>query len=243
MAKKRILVKGNVQGVGFRAFVRQYAFNLDVKGLVRNLSDKTVEIYCAAQAGALKKFLRALKVKGDKMDPFVINVEQITVFDEKTKEYKAGKVPRSFKEFIVDYGAGLTKAEREAAERDEYTILAGQRLGQKMDTGFNGLGQKMDNGFNGLGQKVDGVGQDVRAMHKDMNVKFEGLDKKYHVISEHLLETSQSIVGMNENNTKTNENIAKTNENIKVLTEAMMKIIDDYISEKKKQQGNGKSQT
>jgi hypothetical protein len=56
------------------------------------------------------------------------------------------------------------------------------------------------------------------------------------VISEHLLETSQSIVGMN-------ENIAKTNENVKVLTEAMMKIIDDYISEKKKQQGNGKSQT
>jgi acylphosphatase len=207
MAKKRILVKGNVQGVGFRAFVRQYAFNMDVKGLVRNLSDKTVEIYCDAQEGALKNFLRALKVKGDKMDPFVINVEQITVFDEKSREYRAGKVPRSFKEFIVDYGAGLTKAEREAAERDEYTILAGQRLGQKMDTGFKGLGQKMDTGFNGLGQKVDGVGtkvdrvgQDVRAMHKDMNERFDKLDAKYHILGESLVRTSESIEHMNKNN-------------------------------------------
>jgi len=125
MAKKRILVKGNVQGVGYRAFVRQYAFSMDIRGLVRNLPDKTVEIFCEADEGTLKKFLRFINVKGDKMDPFVINVEQISVFDEKSKEYRAGKVPRSFKEFIVDYGAGLTKAEREAAERDEYMRCTG----------------------------------------------------------------------------------------------------------------------
>jgi acylphosphatase len=213
MAKRRIIVKGNVQGVGFRAFVRQYAFNMDVKGLVRNLSDKTVEIFCEADEGTLKKFLRAITVKGDKMDPFVINVEQIMVFDEKTKEYKAGKVPRSFKEFIVDYGAGLTKAEREAAERDEYTILAGQRLGQKMDTGFNGLGQKVDV----VGKNVVSVGQDVRAMHKDMNEKFTGMEQKYHTI--------------NKNIERSDGNIERMTKEISVIAKALLELVESNIKQ------------
>lgn len=42
---RRYLVRGRVQGVGFRAFVERAARRLDLTGYVRNLDDGSVEIY------------------------------------------------------------------------------------------------------------------------------------------------------------------------------------------------------
>lgn len=45
MKRVHVLVRGVVQGVGFRAFVRRHARKLGVKGFVKNLPDGfTVEI-------------------------------------------------------------------------------------------------------------------------------------------------------------------------------------------------------
>ena len=94
-----------------------------------------------------------------------------------------------------------------------------------------------------VGNKVDSVGNKVASMHEGMNERFTDLDGKYHIIGEGLVE-------MNKNNAKTNENIkeliegnAKTNENIKNLTETMMKIVEDYIAEKRKRQDRIEGQT
>lgn len=57
--KKRIHVcySGRVQGVGFRFTVQGIAFNLEVLGWVKNLSDGRVEIVAEADEEILKKFL------------------------------------------------------------------------------------------------------------------------------------------------------------------------------------------
>lgn len=57
----RVIVKGNVQGVGFRALTRHYADNLGLKGTVRNLPDGTVEIYAQGSKTHLETFVRHLK--------------------------------------------------------------------------------------------------------------------------------------------------------------------------------------
>jgi len=44
MAAARIVVKGYVQGVGYRYFVMRQAQSLQLKGYVRNLADGSVEI-------------------------------------------------------------------------------------------------------------------------------------------------------------------------------------------------------
>ena len=58
-----IIVKGRVQGVGFRYWTRSLAKSLNVKGRVRNLVDYSVEIIAEADTDTdtLGEFLYALK--------------------------------------------------------------------------------------------------------------------------------------------------------------------------------------
>jgi acylphosphatase len=58
----RALVRGQVQGVGFRAFVRDEARNLGLTGFVRNLSDgRSVEVVAEGPQTALDELLRMLR--------------------------------------------------------------------------------------------------------------------------------------------------------------------------------------
>jgi acylphosphatase len=49
----RMIVSGQVQGVGFRAFVRDTARALGVKGWTRNLPDGSVELEAEGEAAAM----------------------------------------------------------------------------------------------------------------------------------------------------------------------------------------------
>ncbi len=55
------IVRGNVQGVGFRAMTRYYAMGLRLTGTVRNLIDGTVEIYAHGSKKRLEELMQKLK--------------------------------------------------------------------------------------------------------------------------------------------------------------------------------------
>lgn len=55
------LVDGQVQGVGFRYFVRQQAGALQICGWVRNKADGRVELMAEGQRAGLETFLAAIK--------------------------------------------------------------------------------------------------------------------------------------------------------------------------------------
>lgn len=55
------VVKGNVQGVGFRAMTRYYAAGLGLTGSVSNLADGSVEIYAYGAKSRLEKLMQKLK--------------------------------------------------------------------------------------------------------------------------------------------------------------------------------------
>ncbi len=59
---KRVTVwyAGRVQGVGFRATVRQLAFGYDVTGAVRNLPDGRVELVAEGSEPELRAFLQGI---------------------------------------------------------------------------------------------------------------------------------------------------------------------------------------
>lgn len=52
----RMIVSGSVQGVGFRAFVRDTARKLGVRGWTRNLADGSVELEAAGDAVSIAMF-------------------------------------------------------------------------------------------------------------------------------------------------------------------------------------------
>ncbi len=57
----RLIVRGRVQGVGYRYFTLQAAEKLGVRGTVRNRSDGTVEVIAVADGGTLEQFVQALQ--------------------------------------------------------------------------------------------------------------------------------------------------------------------------------------
>lgn len=55
------IVRGNVQGVGFRYVTHRYASSLGLKGTVQNLPDGTVEIYAQGPKDAIEKLIHHLQ--------------------------------------------------------------------------------------------------------------------------------------------------------------------------------------
>lgn len=60
--RKRIIVRGRVQGVGYRLFALRWAQRLGVRGTVRNLPDgRSVEVVAEAEAALMAAFLGELR--------------------------------------------------------------------------------------------------------------------------------------------------------------------------------------
>ncbi len=56
-----LLVRGRVQGVGFRWFLRQTAEQMGLTGWARNNPDGTVEVEVQGTSGSLKEFLGSVR--------------------------------------------------------------------------------------------------------------------------------------------------------------------------------------
>jgi len=76
-AARHYLVHGDVQGVGFRWFVRRAAQELGLTGWVRNLADGRVEAEAAGAAEALAAFERRLREGPPGAAVAAVDVEEV----------------------------------------------------------------------------------------------------------------------------------------------------------------------
>lgn len=58
---RRFLVRGRVQGVGYRQFVRRQALELELAGHAVNLASGDVEVVAQGEAAALEELERRLR--------------------------------------------------------------------------------------------------------------------------------------------------------------------------------------
>lgn len=58
----KLIVKGLVQGVGFRYFVYRHASRLGLRGYVRNLPNGDVEIVANGERGMIEELIKEVKV-------------------------------------------------------------------------------------------------------------------------------------------------------------------------------------
>jgi acylphosphatase len=79
----RLTIKGKVQGVFYRATAKDVADQLGVKGWVKNLPDRNVEISATASEEILQKFIDWCKQGPSKAKVDEVIVEELTLEDFK----------------------------------------------------------------------------------------------------------------------------------------------------------------
>lgn len=121
LAKARVLVTGNVQGVGYRALLVHTARRLRIMGLTRNLKDGNVEIFCEGTRKNIERFLEAIKVKGAPEDMFSLHVGAIKCFWEGEEGYQPAW--KRYEDFNIDYGVRMSEYQYLAMEDREYGKL------------------------------------------------------------------------------------------------------------------------
>ena len=85
----RLTIKGKVQGVFYRATAKDVADQLGIKGWVKNLPDKNVEIRAIASEEILQKFIDWCK-----QGPPKARVEDVIVEELDFEEFKGFRIIR-----------------------------------------------------------------------------------------------------------------------------------------------------
>jgi acylphosphatase len=83
----RLYVEGVVQGVFYRAFVKENAERYNVKGFVRNLEDGRVEVFLEGATDDVKKMIELCE-KGQKFS----QIKNVEMKEEKFQGFKEFKV-------------------------------------------------------------------------------------------------------------------------------------------------------
>jgi len=143
--RAEIKVYGRVQKAGFRDFIDEIAFNLNLNGYVKNLDDGAVQVVCEGDEDAISELLKKINIT-----QYPIRVENIdVVYKKPTGEYTAFELIRD---------EDLTTATYERMDvAARYIREINSNLGQKMDSiggKIDVLGGKMDS----LGGKIDVLG-------------------------------------------------------------------------------------
>ena len=85
----RVYIFGTVQGVFFRAFIKEQADKLTVKGYVRNKEDGSVEAWFEGGADKVNKMIEKCKE-----GPGHSQIKRLDIVDEKVQSMKEFKVIR-----------------------------------------------------------------------------------------------------------------------------------------------------
>lgn len=83
----RLYIRGIVQGVFFRAFIKENAERYNVKGFVRNLEDKRIEVFLEGNVNDVNKMIELCE-KGPKH----AQIRNVQVKQEKFQDFKTFKV-------------------------------------------------------------------------------------------------------------------------------------------------------
>jgi len=183
MAKPRVLVKGNVQGVGFIALLVQTARRFNIKGVTRNLKDGTVEIICDGSKNNIEAFLKKINVKGNPMDPFSLHVTEIKCHWEEEPSYK--EAWKSYEGFEIDHGIELTPLQKltvEDMEYGKYYLMETRSETKEMHSEI----KEMHSQIKGMRSDIKETPSEIKGMRSEMRTSFGKMATKYDRISKQI---------------------------------------------------------
>ena len=190
----RILVFGNVQGVGFRAYVEQIARNMQIKGFARNLDDGSVEIYAKAPKMKIRAFVGKISIKGAPSDPFSLNVTKTDVAFEHDKNFI--KPDRTLERFETDYGKE-SDIQKEMVKKAATATFLMHSLNSKSDSLISKTDSFRKETSHNFKRLESTLGSKTDSFRKETSSNFSKLDNKYGSISKAMNNISGNITKNN----------------------------------------------
>lgn len=179
LAKTRVLVTGNVQGVVYRAILVHTARRLRIRGVTRNLKDGNVEIFCEGTKKDIERFLKAIEVKGHPEDMLSLHVEGIQRFWEGERGYQEAWT--QYENFKIDYGVRMSQYEYLAMEDREYgkLYLSNLTRAQKdTKTEIYNRFDEMKNRYDKISKQItvlEGVPKELQLLRKSIDKFLDAL--------------------------------------------------------------------
>jgi acylphosphatase len=244
LVKARIVVDGVIQGVGYRALVKQVARQLGLKGMVRNLEDTKVEIFCEGSRDKILEFLKKIDVKAEPEDFLSINVSEVKCFFEGDPNYKPAWKPYS--EFEIDYGVEeLSTIDKIALEDHEFGKLyfigfRGEMKGFRDE--LKGFRQDTNINFKEMTEKYEDLSEELKGFREDTNRNFEEMAETYGNLSKELKEFGSELKGFREDTNRNFREMAEkygdiSNE-LKEFRKTVKEFLEMFLSEYQKRTRN-----
>ena len=151
MKRFEIIVKGNVQKVGYRDYVEEVARKLGIVGFVENVKDGTVRIVCETDEETVKKFIHEINIKKG-----LIEVEDVQI-------KSVGIATGEFKYFEIKYGP----LEEEIGERMVMAVKYASAMWSDIKTMSQDL-KEVKQDIKEMKQDIKEVKQDIKEMKQDI---------------------------------------------------------------------------
>ena len=150
--RTEIIVKGEVQRVGYRDDVEKIARKQNIKGFVENLKPYDVRIVCEGEEGDIKRFIGALRMEGD---PLIMVSDIAVEYDRPTGEFEYFEIKRGSSE--EETAERLDLAARHLKSLVSAVSGMNENIGGKIDAGR----EENREGFTMLGDKIDTIKGDI----------------------------------------------------------------------------------
>lgn len=163
-----ILVRGDVQGVGYRLLVQRTASRCGVVGQVRNLDDGSVEVISEGERGAISKLKRGIWVRSG---PIYVDGMSVS-YSAPTGEFNRFRIIRP----------RMSPGELEIVERLDIGLMAMEKLSSKQDgttAAVKHLGKKQDKTLGAVKAMDSHTSGNFRRLNSGISGHFGRIDGKY----------------------------------------------------------------
>ena len=206
-----IIIYGRVQKAGFRDFIDEIAFDLNLNGYVKNLDDGTVQVVCECREDFISELLDRVNIA-----QYPIRVENIDVtYKKPTGEYKTFEVIRDEDMTAATYER-MDAAVRYMREMNSNLGNKIYRVSDKIDQ--NGVEIREMN--TNLGNKIDQNGVEIREMSSNLGQKMDVISSKIDQSRTEI--TSEIRLNRDDFRSHLDERIANIEHEITLIKEKVM---------------------
>ena len=193
MIRAKIVISGDVQGAGYRAFVMDTARKTGLVGFIENMPNGTVNVVCEGEKNLIEKFVSGIKMKTE-----IVEVEDIQVeYSNATGGFKGKgfdiKVEESFKGMIKELFQGYVTSEKYFNKGFEKQ----DKMNQDMNKSFKESDENINKNFNQLNETMNRgftqVNDTLVGFRDETKTEFQTIKTDYGKISQDLGKAVDSI--------------------------------------------------